>query len=131
MARALADRFGVGIELVKFKSAGELADAVVSGVWDVGNIGAEPARAEAIAFTAAYCEIEATYMVPAGSTITSIDQVDQPGRRVASAARAAYDLWFERNLVHAELVQAPGPGRFLRCVRRPGPRRPRRVCGHA
>ncbi len=108
MARALADRLGVGIELVKFKSPGELADAVVSEVWDVGNIGAEPARAEAIAFTAAYCEIEATYMVPAGSTITSIDQVDQPGRRVASAARAAYDLWLERNLIHAELVQAPG-----------------------
>ena len=108
MARELANRLGVGIELLRFKSPGELADAAPTGVWDIGNIGAEPARAEAIAFTAAYCEIEATYLVPAGSTITSVDQVDQPGRRVASAARSAYDLWLERNLVHAELVQVTG-----------------------
>ena len=38
--------------------------------WDA-VIGAEPARAEAIAFTAAYCEIECTYLVPAGSAISS------------------------------------------------------------
>ena len=36
-----------------------------SDVWDIGLIGAEPARAEKIAFTAAYAEIEATYLVPA------------------------------------------------------------------
>src|SRR6516162_4082954 len=32
-----------------------------TGVWDIGLIGAEPQRAEKIVFTAAYCEIEATY----------------------------------------------------------------------
>ena len=32
--------------------------------WDIGNIGAEPERAKTIAFTAAYAEIEATYLVP-------------------------------------------------------------------
>ena len=66
MARTLAERLGVGLELLRYKTPGELADAAASGVWDIGNIGAEPARAESIAFTAAYCEIEATYMVPPG-----------------------------------------------------------------
>lgn len=108
MAKELARRLGVGIELVRFKTPGELADAAESGVWDIGNIGAEPARATTIAFTAAYCEIEATYLVPAGSPITSVDEVDQPGKRIASAARAAYDLWLEANLKHAELVQVKG-----------------------
>ena len=108
MARELANRLGVGLELLRYKTPGEIADAAASGVWDVGNIGAEPARAEAMAFTAAYCEIEATYMVPAGSTITTIAEVDQPGRRIASAARSAYDLWLERNIHHAELVQVTG-----------------------
>ena len=73
-----------------------------------GNVGAEPARAESIAFTAAYCEIEATYLVPPGSTLNTVDEVDQPGRRIASAARSAYDLWLERNIEHAELVQVTG-----------------------
>src|SRR4051794_31044210 len=106
MARELARRLRVDVELVPFRSPGELADAATTDAWDVGNIGAEPARATAIAFTAAYCEIECTYLVPAGSPITSIDEVDRPGIRIASAPRAAYDLWLERNIRYAELVRA-------------------------
>jgi polar amino acid transport system substrate-binding protein len=110
MARQLARHLGVGIELKTYKSPGDLADDAARDAWDVGNIGAEPARAESIAFSAAYCEIECTYLVPPGSPITRIEQVDQPGRRIASAPRAAYDLWLERNLHHAELVRSPGLG---------------------
>lgn len=106
MARELARRLGVGIELRRYKSPGDLADDAASDMWDVGNIGAEPARAETIAFTAAYCEIECTYLVPADSPLTSIDQVDRAGVRIASAPRAAYDLWLERNIRHAELVRS-------------------------
>jgi polar amino acid transport system substrate-binding protein len=106
MARELGRRLGVDVALVSYKSPGELADAATDDAWDVGNIGAEPARATAIAFTAAYCEIECTYLVPPSSPITSIDQVDRPGVRVASAPRAAYDLWLERNIKHAEIVRA-------------------------
>ena len=108
MARELARRLGVGLELLRYKTPGDMADAADSGVWDIGNIGAEPARARSIAFSAAYCEIEATYLVPPGSTVTSVEEIDQPGKRIASAARAAYDLWLERNLQHAELVQVSG-----------------------
>ncbi len=106
MAGELARRLGVDVTLVPYKSPGELADAATEDAWDVGNIGAEPARATAIAFTAAYCEIECTYLVPPGSPITSIDEVDRPGIRIASAPRAAYDLWLERNIEHAQLVRA-------------------------
>ena len=48
------------IKYVPFKSPGELADVAASGIWDVGLIGAEPQRAETIAFSPAYAEIEAT-----------------------------------------------------------------------
>lgn len=109
MAKALADRLGVDVELLRYKSPGAVADDADSDKWDIGNIGAEPKRAERIAFTDAYCEIEATYLVPPNSDITTIDEVDQPGRRIASAHRSAYDLWLERNLRHAELVQVTGP----------------------
>jgi polar amino acid transport system substrate-binding protein len=108
MARTLAERLGVGLQLLRYKSPAALADDAESGAWDVGNIGAEPARAQHISFTAAYCEIEATYLVPPGSAITGVEDVDRPGIRIASAAKAAYDLWLERNLQHAELVRAEG-----------------------
>jgi polar amino acid transport system substrate-binding protein len=61
-----------------------------------------------IAFTAAYLEIEAAYLVPAGSPIRTIADVDRPGVRIAVANKAAYDLYLSRTLKHAELVRAEG-----------------------
>ena len=75
MARAIADRLGVAVHYVPYPRPGELADAVGTGAWDIGLIGAEPQRAERIAFTAAYAEIQATYLVPAGCA----DGLNRPG----------------------------------------------------
>lgn len=104
MAQEVADRLRVPLKLVPYATPGELADAVVRDEWDIGNIGAEPQRAEHIAFTAAYCEIESTYLVPAGSPIERIEDVDKPGIRIAVYERAAYGLWLARNIKHATLV---------------------------
>ena len=108
MARELAKRLSVDLELLQYKTPGEISDAAGKDIWDIGNIGAEPKRAEKIDFTAAYCEIQSTYMVPPGSEITSLDQVDQKGVRIAVSARSAYDLWLERNIKNAELVRVDG-----------------------
>ena len=105
MAAAIAARLGVPVQYVPYPKPGELADAVDSNAWDIGLIGAEPQRAEKIAFSAAYAQIEATYLVPAGSPITEIAQVDQPGIRIAVTARSAYDLWLERHIQHATLLR--------------------------
>ena len=80
MAREIASRLGVPVAYVPYPRPGELADAAGTGVWDIGLIGAEPQRAEKIAFTPAYVEIEATYLVPAGSPSKSIAEVDRRRR---------------------------------------------------
>jgi polar amino acid transport system substrate-binding protein len=108
MARAVAERLGVPLKLVPFKNPGELADAAVEDLWDIGNIGAEPERARTILFSPAYCEIEATYLVPAGSPIQSVEEVDREGIRIAVSQRSAYQLWLSDNIKHAELVMAQG-----------------------
>lgn len=105
MARAVAKELGVALRLVEYDSPGQVADAAVRDEWDIGNIGAEPQRAKTIAFSAAYCEIESTYMVPGGSAINAIEDVDRPGVRIAVAGRAAYGLWLDANLQHASLVK--------------------------
>ena len=110
MAREIARRLGVPVKYVTFKSPGELADQAGNGVWDVGLIGAEPQRAETIAFTAAYVEIEATYLVPGGSHLKTIADVDATGVRIAVAGRSAYGLWLDRNIKHAELVRTDSLG---------------------
>jgi len=103
LANALASQLGVEAELRVYQGPGEVTDAVEE--WDIGNIGAEPARAEKINFTAAYAEIESTYLVPGRSTVLSCAEIDRAGMRIAVKARAAYALWLERNLQHAELIQ--------------------------
>jgi len=91
MAGEIASRLKVPLQLIAYESPGKLADAVAD--WDVGLIGAEPARAAQITFSAAYLEIEATYLVPADSKIRSVEEIDRKGVRIAVAARlrAAYD----------------------------------------
>lgn len=105
IAAEIARRLGTPLQLVLYPDPALLGDAAVAGEWDIGNIGAEPQRARTIAFSAAYCEISSTYLVPAGSNIQTIDEVDRPGVRIATKGRAAYGLWLENNLQNAELYR--------------------------
>jgi len=105
LAGEIASRLNVPVKYVSFKTPGELADQAGRNVWDIGLIGAEPQRAETITFTAAYAEIEATYLVPAGSQLQTIADVDTAGVRIAVTGRSAYGLWLDRNIKHAKLIR--------------------------
>jgi polar amino acid transport system substrate-binding protein len=112
MAAEIARQLNVPVAYVKYDRPSHLADAAGTGVWDIGLIGAEPQRAAKIAFTAAYCEIEATYLVPPGSPLQAVADVDRPGVRITVRRGAAYDLWLERNIKQATLLRsdtADGP----------------------
>lgn len=108
LAAELGKRVGLSVEFVHYPGAGQLADSAGSGAWDVGFLGAEPQRAREIQFTDAYLEIPATYLVPAGSPIRSLGDVDRKGVRIAVAQKSAYDLYLSRSIKHAELVRADG-----------------------
>jgi polar amino acid transport system substrate-binding protein len=108
MGRELARRLGVPVTFLQYDSPGKIADAAKTRVFDVGFIGAEPQRANEMDFTAAYVEIEATYLVPPGSPLKSIDEVDRKGVRIAISERSAYDLYLTRTLKNAELVRMRG-----------------------
>ena len=110
MAASLARRIGVPLQLVPYANPGLLGDAATRDEWDVGLIGAEPKRAETIAFTAPYAEIEATFMVLPDRGLDSVADVDRPGVRVCVSARAAYDLWLTANLQSASLTRTEEPG---------------------
>ena len=108
LGRELARRAGLPFEFVKFDAAGKLFDAVKAAQCDVGFLGAEPQRASEMEFTAAYLEIPVTFLVPAGSPIREIADIDREGVRVAVSERSAYDLFLTRTLKKAQLVRAKG-----------------------
>jgi polar amino acid transport system substrate-binding protein len=107
LMRELAQRLGVPADIIAYDSVAKMVDAAPTGTWDIAFLGADPARAGEISFTAAYLEIEATYLVPAGSPLRTIADVDREGVRVAAPARAAYELFLSRDLKRAQLVRAP------------------------
>ena len=114
LAHELGRRLGVPVELVPYPNPGALADDAKSGKWDVGFLGAEPQRANEIDFTPAYVEIEATYLVPPGSPLKSIEDVDKEGIRIAVPTRSAYELYLTRTLKHAKLVHEKGADNALK-----------------
>jgi polar amino acid transport system substrate-binding protein len=103
----LARRLGVPVTLVDYDSVAAMVDAAKTGAWDIAFLGIDPARAGDIAFTAAYLQIEATYLVPAASRLRAAAEVDDVGVRVAAPARANYELYLSRSLQRARLVRAP------------------------
>ena len=110
----LGRRLGVEVQIIAYPSPGALADAASSGVWDVGFLGAEPQRATEIDFTAPYVEIEATYLVPPGSPLKTVADVDSPGQRIGVMAKSAYDLYLTRSLKHAKLIHEDSLDRAFR-----------------
>lgn len=107
VGRRIANELGVGIKFIEYEGPGDVADAAPDNAWDIGNIAAEAERAKVINFSPAYCEIQATYMLPPGSALTSVEDVDQSGIRIAVKERAAYDLFLTEHLKHATLVRTP------------------------
>ena len=108
LALELGKRLGVPVEYVSFDSAGKTADAIRDAVVDAGFIASEAERANVIEFSSAYLELPATYLVPAGSPLRSLGEVDRTGVRIAVSGRSAYDLYLSRTLKNAQLVRAEG-----------------------
>jgi polar amino acid transport system substrate-binding protein len=107
LARGLAERLGLPIELVVFDAAGKSVQAVTAEQADVGFFAVDPERGAGIAFTAPYVLIEGCYLVRDDSPLTRNDEVDAAGRTVVVGRGSAYDLYLTRTLQHAAILRSP------------------------
>jgi len=109
LLQELARRLGVPAEIVPYDSVAVMGDAAPANVWDIAFLGSAPQREALMSFTAAYLEIEATYLVPGRSPFHAAAEIDREGIRVAAPARANYELFLRRTLRHARLVSTESP----------------------
>lgn len=107
LGKEFARRMGVPFEPVLYPSIGALLDGGKSGNWDVAFVGFNPARAKEWDLTAPHLEIELGYLVPGGSSISTLTEVDRPGVRVAVAEKGQADSNLSRALKNAVLVRSP------------------------
>ncbi|MEO7626034.1 MAG: transporter substrate-binding domain-containing protein [Nocardioides sp.] len=101
LARELAARLGVGVELVCFGAAKDSVAAITDGRADLGFVAVDPGRP--LGFTSPYALIEGVYVVGDHSTITAADDVDALGVIVGVKQGSAYDLHLTRTLQHAQI----------------------------
>lgn len=107
LARALAHKLGLELDLVVWETAADSVKAVEAGQADFGFFAIDPKRAEHIAFTPPYVLIEGSYLVKQDSPLQRNEEVDRPGHRVTVGQGSAYDLYLSRTLAHATIERAP------------------------
>lgn len=105
IARELARRLEVPLELVCFDAARKSFEAMATGQADLCFLAIDPARAAEVAFTAPYVVIEGVFAVPQDSTLTAVAEVDAPGVRIGVKQGSAYDLYLSRTLQQATVVR--------------------------
>ncbi|WP_145011099.1 ABC transporter substrate-binding protein [Pseudomonas oryzihabitans] len=106
LARALAERLGVPLQLITYDAAGKVFAALEQGAWDLAFLAIEPVRAAQIDFSEPYVIIEGTYLLREEDPARQVAELDRAGRRIAVGQGAAYDLYLSRTLTQAELVRA-------------------------
>src|SRR5918995_6686999 len=106
LGRELARSMGVAFEPITYPSVGALLDAGKSGAWDVAFVGFSPARAKEWDFTGLHLEVEFGYLIPVGSSISTMADVDRPGIRVAVQEKSQPDAFFSKTLKNAVMIRA-------------------------
>lgn len=89
LARLMAKRLGVPLTLVECASSGAIIETASSGTWDVSFTPVDAERKKFVDFGPNFFLGESTYMVPAGSLISSIEDVDREGARVYGVENTA------------------------------------------
>ena len=117
LGKELARRIGVPFEPVLHPSVGALLDSGKSGAWDVSHFGFSAERAKEFDFAAVHLEVEFGYLVPSGSSISTMADVDRPGIRVAVQEKSGPDVFFTRTLTNAVLVRAPSNSGALEALK--------------
>jgi polar amino acid transport system substrate-binding protein len=110
LGKELARRMGVPFEPVVYPSSGALFDGAKSGQWDVAflSVSVTAAQANEMDFTAPHVELERGYLVPSGSSISKVADVDRAGVRVAVQEKGGTDIFLSRVLKNAVMVRGSG-----------------------
>ena len=107
LGKEFARWLGVPFEPVVYPGNGEVLEALKSGIVDVAFTNATAARAKDLDFTQPYLEMEAGFLVPHGSSITTFADVDRPGVRVVVTEGSTSAATLPRLLKNASVVRAP------------------------
>lgn len=103
---ALAERLGVPVRVVQFSRVAQVVDAIGAGQVDFTFTNASEARSRSVDFTPPLVHVELGYLVPTGSPIASIADVDRPGMRIGVTQGSSSQAALGRQFKSASIVTA-------------------------
>jgi len=107
LGQALAARLGVPFEPVVFARPAEVIEGLKAGKADITFTNASPARAKEVDFTPPLLGVEQGFLVPAGSRLSTIADVEKPGVRVGVTTGSTSEAALTRGPRPFTLLRAP------------------------
>jgi len=107
LGRALAARTAVPFEPVVFKNNAEVFAAAKSGNVDAVFTNATPTRMKELDFSPTVLQVEQGYLVPAGSPIHAMSDVDRANVRVGVSEGSTSEATLSGELRNASVVRVP------------------------
>ncbi|MFT4241245.1 MAG: transporter substrate-binding domain-containing protein [Acidovorax sp.] len=98
---------GVPVELIEYKRVAEVIDAMKMGAVDFTFTNATEARARDVNFTLPMISLELGYLVPAGSNLEAISEIDRVGVKVGVTQGSSSQGVLGRQYKQATLVTVP------------------------
>ena len=107
LLNAFAAALKLPLALQVYDNSGQVTDAVANGACDLAFMPQDAERAKRVDFGPAYFIIGSTYLVPAGSKIQSIDEVNRPGVRIVGISNTTTVRSARRTAPNASVQEVP------------------------
>jgi len=117
LIRDFAATLKLPLVLQVYDNSGQVTDAVAKGECDLAFMPQDAERAKRVDFGPAYYLIESTYLVPAGSAIKNIDDVNQPGRRIVAISNTTTARSARRTAPKASVEEVPSVDQMTEMAR--------------
>jgi polar amino acid transport system substrate-binding protein len=117
LMRAFAEALKLPLALQIYDNSGQVTDAVAAGACDVAFMPQDAERARRVDFGPAYYFISSTYLVPAGSTIQSIEAVNRPGVRIVAISNTTTSRSAKRTAPNATVEEVPSVDQMTEMAR--------------
>lgn len=114
---SFAETLKLPLALHVFDNSGQVTEAVASGACDIAFMPQDAERAKKVDFGPAYYFIASTYLVPAGSTIQSLDEVNRPGVRIVAISNTTTARSAKRTAPNALVREVPSVDQMTEMAR--------------
>jgi polar amino acid transport system substrate-binding protein len=108
LANALASKLGLPVRMVPYENIVHYNQSIGRDEWDVGFAPRDLSRTGQLAFSDPFMEVDNSYVARSGIMLSTPEEVDRQGIKVAVAQGSATDGYLTRTLKKAEIVRLVG-----------------------